>query len=241
MTADELNKLENLKFLVVKSRNLLQEQLKSYEGANNKAGILISISALLIPIAVTFISRSDTILIIKYITILPIALMICALIFLLKVLMPKGLDHGFNFDQFEIQINKKQNVLLLYEIGANKDSYSDNIAIVQRQNGNFKKGIILIFSSSILIFGLVTVSLFASNVKSDKIQIEEVIIKKIEIDNLKMKTMSNNNSDSSSNGNQNQQNQQQTTREQTTRIPNVPREQRANIEKGETQKPLQKK
>jgi len=178
----EKEKLNNLEFLVLKSRDLLQEQLKSYESANNKAGILISISSLLIPITITFISGSDTLLFIKYLTIFPIGLMIIALIFLLKVLMPKGLDHGFNFGQFEKQINNNYKDLLLYEIGANRDSYAYNTKIVTRQNKNFKKGIKLIFSSAIIIFVIVTVSLFISKPESN-----EKIIKNNTIENYNIK------------------------------------------------------
>lgn len=232
---------DNLEFLVVKSRDLLQEQLKSYESANNKAGILISISSLLIPIAVTFISSSDSLIVIKYLTILPTLLMIIALIYLLRVLMPKGLDHGFNFEQFETQLNNNYNDLLLYEIGANRDSYSDNMVIVSRQNKNFKSGIKLIFSSSIIIFVLVTVNLFASKTDSNYKSGKATTIENLNINKLNIKNMkdTNSNSDSGSNNGQTQQSQQ-STRESTS-IPSVPREQRANLEKGEDPKPMRKK
>jgi len=237
--------LDNLEFLVVKSRDLLQEQLKSYESANSKAGVLISISALLIPIAVTFISSSDSLLIIKYLTIFPTALMVVALVFLLKVLMPKGLDHGFNFEQFDKQINSTHNDLLLFEIGANRDSYNDNTAIVRRQNSNFKTGIKLIFSSAILIFVLVMVGLFVSNGDSkDKTTIRKATIEQLNINELNIKTMNDNNStsDSGTNSNQTQQTQQtQQSTQQSTTIPSVPREQRANLEKADHSEPLIKK
>jgi len=150
---------KNLDFLVAKSRELLQEQLKSYESSNSKAGVLISISSLLIPIALSFISSANTLFYIKILTILPTALMILALSFLLKVLMPKGLDNGFNFEQFEKIINGTHNKLLLFEIGANKDSYYQNSPIVKKHNRNFKAGVILISISAIILFILITISL----------------------------------------------------------------------------------
>ena len=152
--------IKSLDFLVIKSRELLQEQLNSYESSNSKAGVLISISSLLIPIALSFISNANTLLCIKILTIIPTAAMILALSFLLKVLMPKGLDHGFNFEQFDRLVNNSHQDLLLYEIGANKDSYNANSSVVKMQNRNFKTGIILIFSSSIILFILITISLF---------------------------------------------------------------------------------
>jgi hypothetical protein len=42
------NEIKNLEFLVVKSRELLQEQLKAYENYTSKSGILISVSSLFI-------------------------------------------------------------------------------------------------------------------------------------------------------------------------------------------------
>ena len=175
--------LDNLEFLVIKSRDLLQEQLKSYDSANTKAGVLISISALIIPIAIAFISSSDTLPIIKYLTIIPIVLMIIALIFLLKVLMPKGLDHGFNFAQFQKQIDNTHKDLLLYEIGANQDSYADNDPIVKRQNKNFKTGIKLIFCSTIIVFVIVTISLFVSKPESKGKLTKDITIEQVNIKN----------------------------------------------------------
>ena len=232
---------DNLEFLVIKSRDLLQEQLKSYESANNKAGILISISALLIPIAVTFISSSDSLTIIKYLTILPTILMIIALTYLLRVLIPKGLDHGFNFNQFDNQLNKTHKEVLLYEIGANRDSYSDNIDIVVRQNRNFKTGVKLIFSSAILIFTLVTASLFISETDSHIKMIEEVTIEKLNINKLNIKTMNDTSSNSDSDSNDNQEQQTQESTQESTTIPSVPSEERANIDKAEHSEPPTKK
>ena len=239
MSIKEDEILKNTEFLVYKSRDLLQEQLKSYDSANTKAGVLISISALLIPIAITFISSSETINLIKYLTVIPTALMIMALIYLLKVLMPKGLDHGFNFDQFDKNIEKEHKQVLLFEIGANRDSYNDNMPIVQRQNKNFKTGIKLIFTSALLIFLLVTSSLFVSKEETEDKKNEVKSTTEIISKNQNINDMSNDNSGSNSNNNQNQQNQQSS--QSSNNIPSVPREQRANLQKGEDSKPLTKK
>ena len=86
--------------------------------------------------------------------------MIVALAYLLCVLMPKELDHGFDFEQFDNQLENTYEGLLLFEIGANKDSYSDNIKTVNRQNKYLKTGIKFIGGSAILIIIIVIVSLF---------------------------------------------------------------------------------
>ncbi|MCG8412087.1 MAG: hypothetical protein MI739_12475 [Bacteroidales bacterium] len=76
MNIEENEIIKNAEFLASKSKDLLQEQLKSYENANTKAGVLISISTLLIPIAITFISSLEVIDWIKYLTVIPTALIL---------------------------------------------------------------------------------------------------------------------------------------------------------------------
>lgn len=240
MNSKENEILDNIEFLVVKSRGLLQEQLKSYESANNKVGELISISAL-VPIVVTFISNSNSSLIIRYLSILPIVLMVIALIYLLRVLMPKGLDHGFNFEQFDKQIDNTHKDLLLFEIGANRDSFKDNTKIVNNQNKNFKTGIKLIFTSAILFFVLVTVSLFVSNAESKDRIIKVETIEHLDINRLNVKTMNDNNSTSDSGASTSQTQQTQQSTQESTKIPSVPREQRAYLEKSDDSNPLTKK
>ncbi|WP_299255899.1 hypothetical protein [uncultured Aquimarina sp.] len=230
MKDTENDNIKNIEFLVTKSRELLQEQLKSYETATNKAGILISISGLFLPIAIAFISSSDTVIILKIITLIPVIIMIIGLIYLLKVLMPKGLDHGFDFNQFNNKINENYKQLLLYEIGANKSSFQDNSSIVLKQNKDFKIGLKFIFSATIFVFLIVTASLFMNDQKLDTEQTENIKIE--QINNIEMADKKSENDSTSSNENQN--NSEST-------IPEVPREQRANIEKGDDPKKLDKK
>src|SRR5690625_1851422 len=100
------NDIKNLEFLVIKSRDLLQEQLKSFESCNSKAGFLMSISSLFIPISITFLTRHDFDFWAKTICIMSIMVSFTGIFFLLKVTLPKGLDHGFNFNQFENKVGK---------------------------------------------------------------------------------------------------------------------------------------
>jgi hypothetical protein len=223
--------IKNLEFLVIKSKELLQEQLKSYENSTTKSGILISISTLFIPLVITFISDNQSSFVIKILSVVPIGLNIAALIFLLKVLKPKGLSHGFDFNQFQNQINVPYDELLVFEIGANKSSYEENSDIISTHTLYFKKGVNFIFGSTIFIFSLIALNLFLENSEDKKID-------KIYINELNIKKMTETTSNPDNQGNQSQQSTQQT---QTTVIPDVPRTQRAIIEKGQNPEPLIKK
>lgn len=225
------HKTKNLEFLVIKSKELIVEQLKSYENSTNKSGILISISTLFIPLAITFISDNNDYLLVKILSVIPIGLTIIALIFLLKVLKPKELSHGFNIDQFESQIDKSYDELMLFEIGANKSSYKDNFTVITEHTSYFKKGVNFIFAGSISIFLLITLKLFSENSEDKKYD-------KIYINELNIKKMAETTSNTENQGNQSQQSTQQA---QTTLIPDVPRTQRAIIEKGQNPEPLIKK
>ena len=220
------NEIKNLEFLVVKSRELLQEQLKAYENYTSKSGILISVSSLFIPFAISFTTTNEVENKIKIISIFPVLLMIYSLFILLKVLKPKGLDHGFNSEQFENLIPKKHTEVLLFEIGANKSSFRDNNSIVAEQSKNFKKGEKYIMISSISLILLTIINSFSTNTE----------LKNININNLKISKMM------ISDKEENQGNQQQSSEQGSSqRIPEVDSSQRANIEKGENPTTITKK
>lgn len=150
---------KNLDFLVSKSRDLLNEQFKSYDSAINKAGLLISLLSIFIPIAIYLISK-DIHPTVKIFGIIPISFLTISMSLLLKVLLPKKLDTGFNFDQFEQKLNGDCKDLLLYEIGANRSSFKDNQGIVSRQNLYFKLGIIFVYVGTISLMLILVVNLF---------------------------------------------------------------------------------
>ncbi len=230
------NELENMEFLVIKSRDLLQEQLKSYEGVNNKSGLLLSISSLIIPILVGFLSNSS--ILVRCFAILPIILIGIALFYLLKIIKPKGLDHGFNFEQFDSQISKSKRDLLLYEIGANKSSFNDNKPILDLKNRNFEKGIKFIFWGTVALLSLV----FYSLLYREKENINKFENSKSEINKIKIQVMGDQNSNNEANSNSNNQgNQTQQTQQESSPIPYVPQGERANIQKGADPKPVEKK
>lgn len=232
----DINK--NLEFLVGKSRDLIKDQLSSYENSTSKSGIMISISALLTPIAISIISNIDFSFILRCLTLIPIILMTIALIYFFLVLHPKGLDHGMNFNKFEELVTNEYQNILLYEIGANRDSYNDNLPIVTKQTRYYKHGTRFIFYSAIILFTLVTISMFTESENKAKTEIkigtqDSLIITK------KIKFMTNSNDSTGENQTQPTPTPQQTQPTTTTIvIPSVPSVDRANLEKGEDSKPL---
>lgn len=189
MTKEE-NEQKNLEFLVNKSRLLLQAQHQSYTSASNKAAILISVAALFIPIAISFISSSSNEIIIRYLILLPIIVMILALIYLLNVLMSKNLQIGFNFDQFEDYIEEDHEKLLLFEIGANKECYLINKKVVDRKHTYYENAVKLFFTGTALIFILISLNLFIDNDKEKSNIPNELIIYDIDNNSLNIDSMS---------------------------------------------------
>jgi len=219
--------IKNLEFLVPKSRDLLQEQLKSFENCNNKAGVLISISSLFVPIAILFINYNELNSIIKIIALFSVSLSIVAIFFLLRVTTPKGLDHGFNFSQFQSKTNGAYLDLLIYEISANKSSYEGNETIVFKQIQNIKHALKSIFMSVIFLLIAGIGSFFTQNNYSEK-------YKQIEIENLNIKKMEDNNQETD-NSNQSSQSTRQidTNQQGPVNFDSVPSTERANIQKGD--------
>lgn len=227
--------VKNLEFLVPKSRDLLQEQLKSFENCNNKAGVLISISSLFVPISISFLNSNELNNVIKIIALVSVFLSVVAIFFLLRVTIPKGLDHGFNFGQFELKTTSSYRDLLIYEISANKSSYEDNETIVLKQVQNLKHGLKSIFVSVIFLLIAGIGSFFTQKTNTEK-------YKKIEIENLSIKNMEDNNQETG-NSNQSSQSIQQsdTSQQRPVSFETVPSTERANIQKGDDSSKLEKK
>ena len=179
---------QNLDFLVIKSRNLLQFQNQSYNSAKQKAAVLISISALFIPIAISYFS-SATLPLLQYSTIIPIALMIAALIYLLIVLTSKDINYGMGFDEFDEQLDLDHNTLLINEIGYNKASFNDNIAVIEQKHKHYSTAIRLIVTSTILIFILIFANLITTKENPAKKETTETTIYKTD-NQLNKKMMS---------------------------------------------------
>ena len=77
--------------------------------------------------------------------------------------MSQQLYQGFNQKQFDNLVNQDYESILLYEIGAKKDSISDNEAIVEKQNKLYNKGLIATIIAILLSILLLITSVLINN------------------------------------------------------------------------------
>jgi len=148
--------MKDLEFLSEKSKELLDRQIESYRLNHTKAGTMIGISALFVPIFLFIIENASPI--IQVLSIIPLIFFGISLFILIRVLRTRPLYQGFRPEKLDTIINKDYEDILLYEIGAKRrDSFLDNEIITERQNKRFDKGlkttIIAIILSILLLFG----------------------------------------------------------------------------------------
>jgi hypothetical protein len=148
---------KDLEFLAEKAKELLDRQISSYRTNHTKAGTIIGISSVFIPIFLFIIEKSSTL--IQILSIIPIIGFSYSIILMINILRSRPLDQGFNQYQFDKLVKQDYESILLYEIGAMKDSITDNQKITKSQNRKFNQGLIItviaiFFSISLLVANL---------------------------------------------------------------------------------------
>ncbi len=148
-----MSELKELEFLAEKSKELLDKQITSYRQKHSNSGTIITVLALFIPFFLSGLDNSY--LIIKILALFPIGFLVWAIVLLIQVLRSKSLDQGFHIDKFDELVNKPYEEILLYEIGANRDSFADNKAISDKSNNRYnlaiKLTVIAIILSTLLL------------------------------------------------------------------------------------------
>jgi len=149
-----MDKYKNLELLDNKAEKLLERQINSFRSLNIKANSLIAINSILVPIFLFLIENTNYI--ISFLSIIPFIFFFYSLILMVKVIKYVKIFQGFNEKQFDKLVNMEYTNILLYSIGAKKDSISDNNNIIDKKNKMFNKGlkctIIGVISSFIIIF-----------------------------------------------------------------------------------------
>ena len=138
-----MEELKDLEFLATKSKELLDKQVALYRLHQSNSGPIITILALFIPFFLNGLSDSYTT--IKIIALAPIGFLLWAIITLIQVLRSRPLFQGANFDKIEELVNANYEEILLNEIGANKDSFNDNLPIADKSNDKYNFAIKLTF------------------------------------------------------------------------------------------------
>lgn len=147
---------KDLEFLAERVRELLDRQISSYRTNHTKAGTIIGISSVFIPVFLFIIEKSPKL--IQLLSIIPIVIFLYSIILMINILRSRKLDQGFNQHQFDKLVKEDYQTILLYEIGAKKNSITDNQEITEKQNMKFNRGLI---ATVIAIF--ISISLLLSN------------------------------------------------------------------------------
>lgn len=153
-----MSDLKDLEFLAEKSKEMVEKQIDSYRQKHSNAGTIIGVIALFIPFFLN--GLDDAYAIIQYLSIIPIGLLVWAIILMLVVLRTKLMYQFFAVDKFKDLVNTDYEKILLYEIGANNDSYRDNKPIDEDVNKTYNFGIKLTAISIIISVGLLLASNF---------------------------------------------------------------------------------
>lgn len=147
-----------LEIIAEKSRYLIDAQIQSYRSLFTKAGTIIGVGALFIPIFLFILH--DSILTIKIVSIAPIILMVIGLILMLLMMRSPQFFRGFKEDKFEDLINLEYEELLTDEISANITSINENGYILYKAGKKFNWGIICFIISIIISVILLIISGF---------------------------------------------------------------------------------
>ncbi len=131
--------LQHLEFLAVNSKEIIEKQVDSYRQQHSYAGTIIGATALFIPF---FLSGIDgNILIIQFISVIPIALFIWSILLLLSIFKTKPLNQAFSVTKYKDLLSKSFKDVLLYEIDANTHAYTINLIITERGSKRYANAI----------------------------------------------------------------------------------------------------
>jgi len=144
--------LRHLEFFANNSKDILDKQVESYRQQHSYAGTIIGITALFIPF---FLSSLGAFHLIRFISVIPIALFIWAILLLLNLFMTKPLDQAYNVEKYKVLLTKTYQEILMSEIEANLQSYSRNKKITEKSNKNYIRAVKLITIA--LLFSIVLI------------------------------------------------------------------------------------
>jgi uncharacterized membrane protein (DUF106 family) len=140
--------LKDLEFLAEKSKEMIEKQIESTRQKKSNAGTIMGVITLFIPFFINGLDNSYKF--VQYLSILPIGILVWAIIIMLGVLRAELMFEFFSVEKFKNLVNEDYEQILLYEIGANNDSFRDNKPIDEEINKNYNFGIKLTIISIII-------------------------------------------------------------------------------------------
>jgi Na+/melibiose symporter-like transporter len=150
--------LKNLEFLANNSKEIIEKQVDSYRQQHSYAGTIIGATALFIPF---FLGSFDgTSQIVQFISIVPIACFIYAILLMLSIFRTKPLDQAFNVTKYKELLTKTYKEILLSEIEANSHSYNINKKTTEKGNKRYSRGVSLTIIALLFSIVLILVNKF---------------------------------------------------------------------------------
>jgi Na+/melibiose symporter-like transporter len=156
-TAEDIRHLE---FLANNSKEVIEKQVDSYRQQHSYAGTIIGFSVLFTPFFLNSLSSAHQIL--QLVSILPIALLIGSILFMLSIFREKPLDQALSVEKYKELLTKSYKEILFYEIEANKKSYLKNNATTRKANKKYTRGIGLTTIAILIAILLLLVNTFMS-------------------------------------------------------------------------------
>jgi hypothetical protein len=124
LNTQTVRNIESIKYTSQKSKELLESQIETFRSLNNKAGVILNILALFIPVYLFIIDHSN--IVIKSLSVIVILLLILGIVAMFIVLNAYTLHTGVKEDKYEEFINMSETDIYLFEIAANKKSIESN-------------------------------------------------------------------------------------------------------------------
>ena len=146
--------LRHLEFFAVNSKEIVEKQVDSYRQQHSYAGTIIGVTALFIPFFLS--SLVGTFIVIQFISVIPIAIFIWAILLMLNIFKTKPLDQAYNVGKYHELLTKTYKEILLSEIEANTNSYSKNKIITEKGNKDYTTAVrlttVALLVSIVLLF-----------------------------------------------------------------------------------------
>jgi hypothetical protein len=183
--------LRHLEFLATNSKEIVEKQVVSYRQQHSYTGTIIGVTVLFIPF---FLNGLDgTLQVIQFISIVPIAFFIWAILLMLNIFRSKPLDQAFEVTKYKDLLSKTYKEILLYEIEANASSYSKNMRITEKGNKKYTRGVslttIAILISIVLLLSNKFISIEKVPAKVQVVNMSKIPLKNILSDSISVRDM----------------------------------------------------
>ena len=158
--------LENALTLFRESEELLKRQNDAYNVTYSKAGSLIIVAAIFIPLASSYLQKFDDSLAWFILFLIPLVLILRGVWMLVNVLKPVEISSGVNPDDYDAILDKSREDMLLHIIGTNRSCYVANRDSLSKLQKDFLCGIKCVFGGIALWLSLLFINAIFNQIVS---------------------------------------------------------------------------